>query len=129
MTFLLEPLGVLIGGNRPVAQAYSSRPGQGGSAIIFVSHTFHDNASLFLGSSQKQSNHWDTGHEFCAPGPIFKLVVVLSSCEYCLSYWGAAGDRITAIDSTAPQHHHRKKQRDIMTNRGRHDPVMIFQMR
>jgi len=41
------------------------------------------------GASAKSSGHWDTGHEFCAPDPIFKLVVVLSSCGYGLSYWGA----------------------------------------
>jgi len=41
------------------------------------------------GASAKRSDRWDAGREFCAPGPIFKLVVVLSSCEYGLSYWGA----------------------------------------
>jgi len=41
------------------------------------------------GASAKPSGHWDTGREFCAPDPIFKLVVVLSSYGYILSYWGA----------------------------------------
>jgi len=40
-------------------------------------------------ASAKPSGHWGTGREFCALDPIFKLVVVLNSCGYGPSYWGA----------------------------------------
>ena len=46
-------------------------------------------ASLILHTSAKPSGHWGTGREFCALDPIFKLVVVLNSCGYGPSYWGA----------------------------------------
>jgi len=42
-----------------------------------------------IDTSAKPSGHWGTGREFCALDPIFKLVVVLNSCGYGPSYWGA----------------------------------------